>query len=159
MSTERQIITTHIPTTSSLPQFSTGGKKQIIHSLFTVLGPAQEFFIYKYGDITIAGEGLQNLGLCSSLRALSREGSLSCHTYCDTGPWFFRSHPFIRTLRHARGCWGPILTWILTGATTHCTTVWPQYHNHACKNQPDYTISHNVFSAWKHKVYSEFWKG
>jgi hypothetical protein len=24
---------------------------------------------------------------------LSREGSLSCNTYCDTGPRFFRSHP------------------------------------------------------------------
>jgi hypothetical protein len=46
-----------------------------------------------YGDVTIAGEGLQNLGLCSALRPLSREGSLSCHTCCDTGPRFFRSHP------------------------------------------------------------------
>jgi hypothetical protein len=44
-----------------------------------------------YGDVTIAGEGLQNLGLCSG--PLSREGSLSCHTSCDTGPRFFRSHP------------------------------------------------------------------
>ena len=42
-----------------------------------------------YGDVTITGEGLQNLGLCP----LSREGSLSCHTCCDTGPRFFRSHP------------------------------------------------------------------
>jgi hypothetical protein len=24
---------------------------------------------------------------------LSREGSLSCHTCCETGPRFFRSHP------------------------------------------------------------------
>jgi hypothetical protein len=46
--------------------------------LFTVLRPAQKF-------VTISGEGLQNLGLCSALRA--------CHTYCDTGPRFFRSHP------------------------------------------------------------------
>jgi hypothetical protein len=42
-----------------------------------------------YGDVTIPDEGLQNLG--SGL--LSREGSLSCHTCCDTGPRFFRSHP------------------------------------------------------------------
>jgi hypothetical protein len=46
-----------------------------------------------YGDVTIAGEGLLNLGLCSALRVLSREGCLSCHTYCDIGPWFFRSRP------------------------------------------------------------------
>ena len=49
-----------------------------------------------YGDVTFAGEGLQNLGLCSALRActpMNREGSLSCHTCCDTGPRFFRSYP------------------------------------------------------------------
>jgi hypothetical protein len=27
-----------------------------------------------YGDVTIAGEGLQNLGLCSALRAFEQEG-------------------------------------------------------------------------------------
>jgi hypothetical protein len=30
---------------------------------------------------------------------LSREGSLSCHTYCDTGPRFIRSHPKDRNPR------------------------------------------------------------
>jgi hypothetical protein len=42
--------------------------------LFIVLRPAQEFFTYRYGDITIAGEGLQNLGLCSALRAFEQRG-------------------------------------------------------------------------------------
>jgi hypothetical protein len=52
---------------------------------------------------------------------LSREGSLSCDTYCDTGPWFFLSHPTDRpiqwppTTQHTRGCGGSILTRILTG--------------------------------------------
>jgi hypothetical protein len=50
---------------------------------------------------------------------LSREGSLSCHTHCNTGPRFFRSHPkdhpFSRLLRHTRECGGSILTRILTG--------------------------------------------
>jgi hypothetical protein len=53
-----------------------------------------------YGDVIIAGEGLQNLGLCLVLRAfecsgpLSRGGgSFSYYTYCDTGPRFFWSHP------------------------------------------------------------------
>jgi hypothetical protein len=27
-----------------------------------------------YGDVTIASEGLQNLGLCSALRAFEQEG-------------------------------------------------------------------------------------
>jgi hypothetical protein len=40
--------------------------------LFFVLRPAQEYFTY--GDVTIAGEGLQNLGLCSALRAFEQGG-------------------------------------------------------------------------------------
>jgi hypothetical protein len=36
--------------------------------LFTVLRPTQEFFTY------IAGEGQQNLGLCSALRAFQQGG-------------------------------------------------------------------------------------
>jgi hypothetical protein len=43
------------------------------------------------GDVTNAGKALQNLGLCSA--PLSREGSLSCHTCCGTGPQFFQPHP------------------------------------------------------------------
>ena len=39
-----------------------------------MLRPSQEYFIYKYGDVTIAGEGLQNLGLCSALKAFEQEG-------------------------------------------------------------------------------------
>ena len=49
----------------------------MIDWLFTVLRPAQEYFTYMdYGDITIAGEGLQNLGLCSALRAFEQGGFL-----------------------------------------------------------------------------------
>ena len=36
----------------------------------------------KFRNITMSGAG-----------PLSREGSLSCHTYCDTLPPVFRSHP------------------------------------------------------------------
>jgi hypothetical protein len=54
-----------------------------------------------YGDVTITVEGLQNLGLCSALRAFFEqgEGSLSCHTCCDTGLRFFRSHPKDRPIQ------------------------------------------------------------
>jgi hypothetical protein len=48
------------------------------------------------------------------LGPLSREESLSCHTYCDTGHRFFRSAQFSRLLWHAMGCGGPILTQVLT---------------------------------------------
>jgi hypothetical protein len=36
--------------------------------------------------------GLQIYGYARHSGPLSREGSLSCHTYCDTGPRFIRSH-------------------------------------------------------------------
>jgi hypothetical protein len=52
-----------------------------------------------FGDIAIASEGLQNLGPCS----LSREGSLSFHTCCDTGPRFFPSHPHSASYDTPRG--------------------------------------------------------
>jgi hypothetical protein len=57
---------------------------------------------------------------------LGREGSLLCHSYCDTGPrllflGFFlgglirTTAPFSHLLRLARGCRGLILTLILAG--------------------------------------------
>jgi hypothetical protein len=45
----------------------------MIDWLFTVLRPAQEFF-HLYGDVTIASEGLQNLGLCLALTAFEQGG-------------------------------------------------------------------------------------
>jgi hypothetical protein len=48
--------------------------------------------VHLYGDVTIAGEGLQNLDLCSALKAFEQGGRLSCHTCSDTGPRFYRSH-------------------------------------------------------------------
>jgi hypothetical protein len=41
--------------------------------LHTVLRPALKFFLL-HRDTTIVGEGLQNLGLCSALRAFEQEG-------------------------------------------------------------------------------------
>jgi hypothetical protein len=46
----------------------------IINYYFTVLRPTQEFFTYIEIDVTIAGEELQNLGLCSTLRAFEQGG-------------------------------------------------------------------------------------
>jgi hypothetical protein len=43
--------------------------------------------------IPITGEGLHNLAYARHSGPLSREGSLSCHTYCVTGTRFLRSHP------------------------------------------------------------------
>jgi hypothetical protein len=44
-----------------------------IYYLFIVFCPAQEI-IYLYGDVTFTGEGLQNLALCSTLRAFEQGG-------------------------------------------------------------------------------------
>ena len=40
---------------------------------------------HSYGDVTIAGEGLQILTYARHSWPLSSEGSLMCHTHCDTG--------------------------------------------------------------------------
>ena len=40
---------------------------------------------HSYGKVTITGEGLQILTYARHLWPLSSEGSLACHTYCDTG--------------------------------------------------------------------------
>ena len=40
---------------------------------------------HSYGDVTIAGEGLQILTYARHPWPLSSEGSLMCHNHCDTG--------------------------------------------------------------------------
>ena len=61
--------------------------------MFVCLGFSSHSRIFhSYGDVTITGEGLQILTYARHLRPLSHEGSLACHTYCDTG------HPFIMVI-------------------------------------------------------------
>ena len=45
-----------------------------------------------YGNVTIAGDGRQVSTYDRHSWSLSSEGSLACHTYCDTG------HPFIMVI-------------------------------------------------------------
>jgi hypothetical protein len=76
--------------------------------------PAQENFTYMDTlPLLVKGCKFRRSG------SLSREGSLSYQTCCDTGPRFIRFHlqdrPFSRLLRHTMGCGGSILTRILTG--------------------------------------------
>ena len=59
--------------------------------LFGAFRPTREFF-HSYGDVTIAGEGPQMLTYALHSWSLSSEGSLACHTCCDTG------EPFIRVI-------------------------------------------------------------
>ena len=47
---------------------------------------------HSYGDVTITSEGLHILTYTRHSSHLRSEGSLACHTYCDT--W----HPFIMVI-------------------------------------------------------------
>jgi hypothetical protein len=66
-----------------------------------------------YGDVTIAGEGLQNLGLYSGLWAGRDLYRATPAVTRDLGfsSLIRRTAPFSRLLRHTRGCGGSILTW------------------------------------------------
>ena len=48
---------------------------------------------YSCNDVTVAGWAISTQAFDRLLWSLSREGSLSCHTYYGTGPRFKRSHP------------------------------------------------------------------
>jgi hypothetical protein len=86
-----------------------------VTKIFTVQITSRSRVFHSYGDITIAVEGLQNLGQCSALRAFKQVGrGLYCATPVDTRSLSFSvyHHPNLRTApfsRHERGCWGPNL--------------------------------------------------
>jgi hypothetical protein len=55
--------------------------------------PRQRIF-HLYGYVTSTGEGLQNLGLCSEIRAFEQGGIfIEPYTCCDTGPRFSADCP------------------------------------------------------------------
>jgi hypothetical protein len=58
--------------------------------LFVCLFESHEQFLSYLATLTIAGDRAANLNLCLALTAFSSEGSFTCHTYCDTGPPFFK---------------------------------------------------------------------
>jgi hypothetical protein len=64
----------------------------LINWLFTILRPAQKFFTFMETS-PLPVKGCKILSYARRSGPLRREGSLSCHTCCDTGPRFFRSHP------------------------------------------------------------------
>jgi hypothetical protein len=114
-----------------------------LHYLMVLVGcfTSRSRIFHLYGDVTITGEGLQILGLCSALRAfgqdrgifnratpaatrglgfsglIRRTAPFSCllrHTICSYPD--FHGSPISRLLRHTRGCGGSILTRIHTGS-------------------------------------------
>ena len=78
------------------PNCSFSNDGRILYSLCCILvfkccfSPAQGYFTY-IETSPIAGEGLQILTYTRHLWPLSSEGSLTCHTHCDTGHRFLLS--------------------------------------------------------------------
>ena len=58
---------------------------------------------HSYRDVTIASEGLQNLGFSRSLQYLNMKESSSCHACYDTGPHPTNRAPFSRLFRQTNG--------------------------------------------------------
>ena len=75
--------------TESLPFFQIFNKllRQMVFVCLQFLSHSRIF--HSFGDVTIAGEGLQIFTFAGDLWPLSIGGSLACHTYYDT------RHPFI----------------------------------------------------------------
>jgi hypothetical protein len=74
---------------------------------------------------------------------LSREGSLSCHTYCDTGPRFIRSYPKDRHPRPTVGFEPP-----MQGSSDRCA----RRSNH-CATLGDNFIVHYMDVCWNVVTY------
>jgi hypothetical protein len=79
---------------------------QVVHWLIIYCFTSRSRIFHLHGDVAITGEGLQNLRLCSVLRAFEHR---VIHTCCDTGPRFFRSHskdrPIQSPLRTHKRIW------------------------------------------------------
>jgi hypothetical protein len=89
------------------------------HSLFVCLFihcfTSRSRMFHLYGDVTIAGEGLRNLGLCLALRAFEQGGILIVPQLLWHGTLVFQVSSKGRLLRHTRGCGWYFLTRILMG--------------------------------------------
>jgi hypothetical protein len=56
-----------------------------------LLSPVRESF--SYGDVTIADEWLQNLGLCFPVMAFQQDGILIVPNLLQHGPWIISERP------------------------------------------------------------------
>ena len=68
------------------------GSSEFPYRLFVWDLSSQSRIFHSYEDISITSEVLQIFTYARHLLPLSSEGSLVCHTYCDTG------HPFIMVI-------------------------------------------------------------
>jgi hypothetical protein len=106
-----------------------------------------------HGDITIADEGLQNLGQCLALGAFEQGGIFKlCHTCCDTGLKFFLSHPKDRSIQSP-----------LTTCTTHkgmwriCSYPDPHGSPFSCLLRHRSGCGGPILTRWGISTLSKFW--
>ena len=57
----------------------------LVYILFVWSLSSHSRIFHSYGDVIIAGEGLQIFTYARNSWPLSSEGSLTCHAHCDTG--------------------------------------------------------------------------
>ena len=62
----------------------------IVHNYDVLISNQKEFTRVEKTQI---GKGCKNQIFVRCFRPQSEEGFLSCHTCCDTGPYFFQSYP------------------------------------------------------------------
>jgi hypothetical protein len=104
-----------------------------IHDWLIIYGfTSRSRIFHLYRDVTIAGEELQNLGLCSALRAFEQEGILIVPHLLDLGfPVSFEGPPHsVASYRHTRGYREFILTWVLTGKYSCNISIFCKVYKH-----------------------------
>ena len=114
-------------------------------------------FCIRLKDVTITGEELQKLRHLLHTYDLWREGSLSCHICCDTGPFFplqffWRTNQINLHSMTSKWNWGPILTRIPN--TLNICTKTLQQKNWLKKTTPHinnthFTPPHFFFFFWE----------
>jgi hypothetical protein len=92
--------------------------REMINWLIIYCFTSRSRIFHWYGDVTIAGEGLQKLGLCSALRVFEQGGIFIVPHLLWHGtsgfPVIWMTVPLSRLLRHTRGNGESILIRILT---------------------------------------------
>ena len=92
------------PISDPLPYFAYTSFTGWLHPWLVWDCSSHSRIFHSFENVTIAGEGLQIVTYARQLWPLSSEGSLTCHTYCDT------SQPFIVVMSedpgHSHSQWG-----------------------------------------------------
>ena len=73
--------------------------------LLVVICSNRELIFHSFGDVPITGEGLHILTFIWDSRLFGSEGSLSCHTHCDTGQLFIFCFLLSPRTPETHTCW------------------------------------------------------